>query len=92
MSQREMNDAEITVKNLCAQDDSQLKEMYHDILDAGGVEVLERMQATLDEFLSEHEEDNEPVYSELPGEYEEWKQIDDAQRAREARELNKGKL
>ena len=93
MSQEGKNDYQKVLKSLCVQDESQLKEMYHDLIDEGGLEVLERLFSTLDEFLAEYEpEEDEDQECHGISDEEDYKQVDDAQRAREARAINRGEF
>lgn len=90
MPQREMNDAEKMVKSLCVQDESQLKELLYDMVDAGGIECVEKLFDAVDSFLADYEppaEESDGVSDE-----DDYKSVDDSMRAREARAINRGEF
>lgn len=90
MPQREMNDAEITAKSLCVQDESQLKELLYDMVDAGGIASVEKLFDVVDTFLADYE----PTDDEADGvsDEDDYKSVDDGMRAREARAINRGEF
>jgi len=88
MPPREMNDAEKMVKSLCVQDESQLKELLYDMVDAGGIESVEKLFEAVDSFLADYEPQEEEADS--PSDEDDYKSVDDGMRAREARAINRG--
>lgn len=77
--------------SLCVQDESQLKEMFHDMVDIGGIESVEKLFDAADEFLAEYEEDTDTDSDDISDE-EDARQVDAARMASEARAINRGEF
>lgn len=79
------NDYTKMIRSLIAHDEKDLIELCHDLADEkGGIEAIERISDVFYQFI----EDYEPPEDDGESFEDDYKAVDDAQRAREARAIN----